>query len=262
MDIGETRDASGTGVALGTTSTATRERRSIQPNQEDVQGVMTKFVIAALAAGTLMTTVAEASQVVFKNPAHRDQTYGGGEFGADIDGNNTVDFYTFCLEKNEGLAFNKPYDYTVGPAAMNGGLGGGNPDPISKGTSFLYRKFLSATLPGYNFATGTPAQNAARAASGRSLQNAIWGLENEQSVDLLNPFVAMVVNEFGTIANAMSDATDGRTGVMNPTDPSVSRTSPMFRRQSVLVNLPDNGTAVAMLGGALALVGVARRRMA
>jgi len=223
---------------------------------------MTKFVIAALAAGSLMASVAEAAQVVFKNPAHRDQTYGGGEFGVDIDGNSTVDFYTFCLEKNEGLAFNKTYDYTLDVVARNGGLGGGNPDPISKGTSFLYGQFLNQTLPGYNFATGSPAANAARAASGRTLQNAIWGLENEQAVDLGNPFIAMVIGQFGTIANAMADAIGGGIGVLNPTDPSVARTSPLFRRQSVLVNLPDNGMAVAMLGGALVLVGAARRRMA
>jgi hypothetical protein len=223
---------------------------------------MKKFAIAALVAGSLIAPVAEAAQVVFSNPAHRDQTYGGGEFGVDIDGNNSVDFYTFCLEKNEGLAFNKPYDYTLGVAAMNGGLGGGNPDPISNGTSYLYNRFLNQNLPGYNFATGSPAANTARAASGRSLQNAIWGLENEQVLDLSNPFVALVLGQFGTVANAMADAVSGGIGVLNPTDPSVASTSPVFRRQSVLVNLPDNGMAVAMLGGALALIGAVRRRMA
>ena len=218
---------------------------------------MKKYAIAALLAGTLMVPVAEAAQVVFSNPAHRDQSYGGGEFGVDIDGNNTVDFYTFCLEKNEGLAFNKPYDYTLGVSAINGGLGGGNPDPISQGTSYLYNRFLNQNLPGYSF-----ANNAARAASGRQLQNAIWALENEQAVDNSNPFIQLVAGVFGSVAAAMSDAVTGGIGALNPTDPSVATTSPLFRRQSVLINLPDNGMAVMLLGGSLMLLGAARRRMA
>ncbi|MGE3311842.1 MAG: hypothetical protein AB7O66_17895 [Limisphaerales bacterium] len=224
---------------------------------------MKKIAIAALLAGTAFVQVADAAQVVFGNPTWRDQSYGGGEFAADLVGvGGSPDFYTFCLEKNEGLAFGVTYDYTLGTAAMAGGLGGGNPDPVSAGTSFLYQRFLNETLPGYSFATSTPAERAARAASGRDLQNAIWGLENEQAVDLANPFIAQVVAAFGSIAAAMADATSGAIGVLNPTDPSQATTSPLYRRQSVLINLPDNGTAAMMLGGSLMLVGLVRRRMA
>jgi len=239
--------------------------RGIKTNQSKIQrgkDVMKKFAIAALLAGTMLVPVSEAAQVVFSNPAWRDASYGGGEFGADIDGNGSVDFYTFCLERNEGLSFNKPYDYTLGVAAVGGGLGGGNPDPISQGTSYLYNRFLNSNLPGYSFATGNPVDNAARAASGRSLQNAIWMLEQEQAVDLSNPFVNLVVGVFGSLANAMADAVTGGIGVLNPTDPSVPQTSPLWRRQSVLINLPDNGMAVMLLGGSLMLIGAARRRMA
>ncbi len=222
-----------------------------------------RIAVAALLAGSTFVQVAEAAQVVFGNPTWRDQTYGGGEFSADLIGvGGSPDFYTFCLEKNEGLAFGVTYDYTLSTAAMAGGLGGGNPDPISAGTSFLYQRFLNETLPGYSFANTTPAERAARAASGRDLQNAIWGLEDEQAVDLANPFIAQVVAAFGTVAGAKADATAGGIGVLNPTDPAVAQSSPMFRRQSVLVNLPDNGTAAMMLGGSLMLIGAARRRMA
>jgi len=182
---------------------------------------MKQLVLSTLLVGSLFTTISEAAQVKFLNPAHRDQTYGGGEFGADIDGNGTVDFYTFCLEKNEGLAFNRTYDYSLGTGAIAGGLGGGSPDPISQGTAYLYRRFLNGSLTGYNFATGNAALNAARAASGRALQNAIWILENEQPVDPLNPFIIAVESVFGSLANARADAITGGIGALNPTDPTL-----------------------------------------
>lgn len=223
---------------------------------------MKKIATTALLAGTLFVPVAEAAQVEFTSPAWRDVTYGGGEFGADILGKGgNPDFYTFCLERNEGLSFNTAYNYTTSNAAEAGGVGGGNPDPISEGTAYLFERFSNGTLPGYSFATGSPAANAARAASGRTLQNAFWGLENEQAVDLLNPFIVAVVNEFGSIGAAMADSTRAGVGVLNPTK-ITSIQDPFFRRQSVLVNLPDNGMSMAMLGGGLLLVGAARRRLA
>ncbi len=218
---------------------------------------------AVLVVGSTFAQIAEAAQVVFSNPTWRLQTYGGGEFGADLIGvGGPIDFYTFCLEKNEGMGFGAAYDYTLATAAMAGGLGGGNPDPVSAGTSFLYQKFLNETLPGYSFATATVGDRAARAASGRDLQNAIWGLEDEQLVDLANPFIVQVVNAFGSVAAAKAHATSGSIGVLNPTNPAVPQSSPMYRRQSVLINLPDNGTSVMMLGSSLMLVGLVRRRMA
>jgi hypothetical protein len=50
--------------------------------------------------------------------------------------------------------------------------------------------------------------------------------------------------------------------VLNPTDPTKAVTDPFYRRQSVLINLPDNGMAVMLLGGSLMLIGAARRRLA
>ncbi|MGE3311844.1 MAG: hypothetical protein AB7O66_17905 [Limisphaerales bacterium] len=221
-----------------------------------------KIAIAAVLAGALFAPVAEAAQVVFSNPTWRDQSYGGGEFAADLIGiNGSPDFYTFCLEKNEGLAFGKNYDYTLGLAAIGGGLGGGNPDPVSAGTTYLYQRFLNETLAGYSFATSTAAERAARAASGRLLQDAIWALEDEQAVDNANPFIVQVVAAFGSLASAKADAVAGAIGVLNPTDPTQATTSPLYRRQSVLINLPDNGMAVIMLGGSLMLLGAARRRL-
>lgn len=224
---------------------------------------MKKFAIAALLAGTVFVPVAEAAQVKFTSPAWRDTSYGGGEFAADIIGvGGNPDFYTFCLERNEGLSFGKNYDYTTSGAAEAGGYGGGSPDPISEGTAWLYEAFSKGTLTGYSYATTTAADLLARAASGRALQNAIWALEDEQPVDNSNPFIVAVVSQFTSLAGAKADYSGSKVGVLNPTDPSKASTDPFYRRQSVLINLPDNGMAVMLLGGSLMLIGAARRRLA
>lgn len=221
---------------------------------------MNKFAIAALLAGTMVVPTVEASQVIFSSPAWRDFSYGGGEFNVDIVGvNGPVDFQTFCLEKNEGLKFGQVYDYTTSSSAELGGLGGGSPDPVSEGTSYLYSRFLNGSLAGYSFANSNAAERAARAASGRLLQDAIWALEDEQPADPLNPFIMMVEGVFGSFAAAQADGT-GNIGALNPT--FVNTQGTLIRGQSVVINLPDNGMAVMMLGGSLMLLGAVRRRMA
>ena len=39
-------------------------------------------------------------------------------------------FESFCLEKNESVAHGYQYYAAVNTAAVNGGVGGGNPDPL------------------------------------------------------------------------------------------------------------------------------------
>ena len=56
-----------------------------------------------------------------------------------------------------------------------GGLSGGNPDPISFATAWLYDQFRGGTLAGYAYVGST----AVRDASANALQNAIWFLEGE-----------------------------------------------------------------------------------
>lgn len=187
--------------------------------QERVK-VMRNLAIAALLAGTLFVPVAVSAQVQLNNPVWRDTSYNGGEFAVDLIGvGGSPDYYTFALERNEGLQFGVAYDYTVAPGAVGGGLGGGNPDPISAGTTWLYERFISGTLAGYSYATGNAAANAARAASGRLLQDAIWSLEEEEAIDLTNPFVIQVVNAYGGVGNAMADAVGDSIWVVNPTAP-------------------------------------------
>jgi hypothetical protein len=166
------------------------------------------------------------------------------------------------LERNEGLSFGTAYDFTTGPAAQAGGYGGGNPDPISEGTAWLYEAFSNGSLANYSYATATAQDLLDRASSGRALQNAIWALEDEQAVDNSNIFIQAVVTQFGDLATAKANYSGTTVGVLNPTNPAKAVTDPFYRRQSVLINLPDNGMAVMLLGGSLMLIGAARRRLA
>ena len=83
-------------------------------------------------------------------------------------------FETFCIEYSEHFSPGSTYYYGISQGAMNGGLSGGNPDPISRGTAWLYLQFAKGTLAGYNYALG-PGGNASAAA----LQATIWWLEGE-----------------------------------------------------------------------------------
>lgn len=86
-------------------------------------------------------------------------------------------FESFCLERNEFVM--PPFDditYTVNSEAVAGGLGGAEKegDPLSVGTAWLYSQFAQGQLTGYNYVPGD-----SRAADARTLQEAIWWLEDE-----------------------------------------------------------------------------------
>jgi len=88
-------------------------------------------------------------------------------------------FQTFCLEEFEYAS--SPSYFVVNSGAVLGGVGG-SPDPISKGTAYLYSQFAEGTLNvpligGYGdyFSAAAPA----RSDEAGALQNAIWSLEGE-----------------------------------------------------------------------------------
>ena len=83
-------------------------------------------------------------------------------------------FETFCVEYNEHFTPGSTLYYGISQGAINGGISGGNPDPISKGTAWLYLNSLRARWPDTTTALG-PDGNASAAA----LQATIWWLEGE-----------------------------------------------------------------------------------
>ncbi len=95
--------------------------------------------------------------------------HGGGAYWMSTPGHPNA-FMTFCMERNE--YFTPGASYKVGnltTAAMSGGVGGGNPDPLDPMTAYLYTMFRTGVY-------GAPT-----AALANSLQAAIWYIEQEIS---------------------------------------------------------------------------------
>jgi hypothetical protein len=199
---------------------------------------MKKVYMAMALAGALSAPTVQAAydgtiNIAASRPANAGGAYGGGAFtvavtaglGNVVGGNGLAGvlgtgYSAFCIEFNEHISLPGNYDANLNTQAVLGG-GGPNPDPISRGTAWLYSQFRSGTLaanaPGY---ANTDAGN-------NSLQQAIWWLEQETSafsgsapagseVSFNNYLVAAAVaaTGAGTAANARNIDANGEWGVM------------------------------------------------
>lgn len=90
-------------------------------------------------------------------------------------GGSASSFLTFCIEFNEHIGFNKFYYTKIDTVAVNGGVGGPSPDPLSSATALLYSTFRAGGLIN-GLAIDSPARIS-------SLQYAIWRLEDEIAQD-------------------------------------------------------------------------------
>jgi VPDSG-CTERM motif len=106
------------------------------------------------------------------------------------DAGHGTGFETFCVEENETFNPGSSYYYQISQQAVNGGVGGPHPDPISRGTAWLYGLFATGNLPGYNY-TGPNGNTSAG-----DLQAAIWFLEDEGGAN--NQFVQLVATQLGS----------------------------------------------------------------
>lgn len=102
-----------------------------------------------------------------------------GGLGSVIGGNVKLgepgsSFYTFCLERNEYFNPGSSYGANVSYSAIGGGYSGGNPDPISMATAYLYSQFRAGKVSGLTTSTADEA-------SRNDLQHAIWFLEGEDN---------------------------------------------------------------------------------
>ena len=198
----------------------------------------------AVMLGAMLVVSSQAATISFSGAAGRPTTfgggfYGGGEFNASIDGGTA--WQTFCLEINESLSFGTPYNYNVSMAAVNGGVAGGSPDPISTQTAYLFSNFYHDTLSGYS---SQPSQQIA-------LQYAIWYFEEAVTLAAANAAGA------GTWI-ALASAADGSfydVQVINPY-------SGQDQRQSVLSiqNVPEAGALILFASGFVGLIGYRRTR--
>lgn len=140
------------------------------------------FVFAGCSVNTLaqMTVTLQSSY----------GTTGGGEIlatpsnfgftplslGEDSDG-----FETFCLERNEYYKSGKTYDVALNDGSIKGGIDGQDPpgsnyDPLDPMTAYLYNEFITGSLNGYDYGTGS-----GRVDSANALQRVIWYIEDEFS---------------------------------------------------------------------------------
>jgi hypothetical protein len=177
-------------------------------------------------------------------------TTGGGEFNVQILGtSDAFDFITFCLEFNETFDMYSPVLVgNVSTAAVSGGVGGGNPDPLSAPTAWLFTQFSMGTLINYAY-NGTEAQ---RTASADSLQLAIWFLEEEVTDpwldDQAREWVSAAVNSGWTDLNGV--------GVLNLLRPEGGK---LVNAQDQLYMTPEPGSLVLLGTGLLVLVGTSSR---
>jgi hypothetical protein len=141
---------------------------------------------------------------------------GGGPFLATTSGPllGNSQFMTFCIEYNEHFNPGGTYNVTLSDGAIGGGVGGGNPDPLSDATKWIYYQAVSG---GYS-SWYSPLNNNV----GASFQNAIWWLENERTTaDLGGTSAAGYVLAQYAIANqnwGSLDAQGHRVYAMNLTD--------------------------------------------
>jgi len=85
-------------------------------------------------------------------------------------------FESFCVEKMEYINFTSTFYGVVNTGAVNGGPGAGGFDPLDPKTAYLYDKFITRSLTGYDY---TPGQG--RVLSANALQRVIWYIEGEES---------------------------------------------------------------------------------
>lgn len=211
---------------------------------------------------TLILTVGFTSNSVFADTVKFTNGFGttnGGEFIADSATNVwNGTFITFCLELNEGMSFNTPYDYVIGTAAVNGGLSGGNPDPLSQGSAYLYSSLRQNTLASGN-GFGSYYDIGTRTANSDLFQQAIWTLEGEGA------FATTTNNWYYAQAIANGGAADA-TNLMGVRVMNIARWETVneqmtyVQKQSVLYYVPDSGMTIALLGlGLLSLLAFRRK---
>lgn len=222
--------------------------------------ILKSTLLAALAVASVTVasalTIPSTGQVKLTNTPYDggpNPGFQGGEFGATIIGTGDT-FYTFCMERNEGILTGQVYNYELSNATDYE-----NPDDVlSKGSAYLYTKFVKGQL----YTRLQDGDTGLHDLWAGYLQIALWYLEDEDFSDFSaggvafwitnNPFLNDAIGVFG--AAVKDDYTEGKVAIMNIFDLSGN---PL---QSQIVYVPDSGTTLALLGLALAGFAVIRRR--
>jgi hypothetical protein len=235
------------------------------------------LLMAVFVGATLMTSAAQASTISTGDSVKvlsTTSTLGGGPFAIDgPDADSVSDFLTFCIELNEGVEVNKSYFVKLSNAAEDGGLSGGNPDPISEQTAFLYSSFVLNTLGAYGYTGDQTSKDA--------LQLALWYFESEAIKDsgnyirndggytaLGNAAVWAKADQLVNAANANYETGNfydvkvmqlWKTALLDQ-DPANFNSSPDTNVQDMLIFVPEGASTLSVLMLGLTVVGAAGAR--
>ena len=218
-------------------------------NKKVKSGLLALATAALFASQGAVAAVSVGDRITFADGP------GGGSGGSflitDYDSTGTIvkgSFYSFCVEYNEYMSFGPFYKVGgISTAAMNGGVGGGNPDPLDVKTAWLYTQYVQ-NPSALNAVTGWAAASAE--AKGTAMQNAIWYIEQE-------------VNTLSTLASALvgAAASSGWTDVGNVKILNVTTLAGGLAQDQLYITPIPEPEIYAMMGLGLGLMGfVARRR--
>jgi len=233
--------------------------------------------LGAAAVMTLCFGLAQAARAdtitLTQDATNYTGTNSAGEFGVSAFSGATVttpgsgvatsgnSFQTFCLEGNEHVSLNTSYNWTRSSSAAAGGYSGGDPDPLSSETAYLYHQFWAGSLSNYNY-----TQGSGRTASATSLQLAIYSLEGELGTTSLSGAYDADSQAQSWVSAAQSAVSSGSwSGIGNVGVLNLTSTVDGANVQSVLVEtqaVPLPAPALLGLGlmAGLSGAGVLRKR--
>ena len=238
-----------------------------------VIGILGVAAAVAMASATL----AAPAQLKFVNTDAWGQkaagdTRGGGPFevtpinqgdvqGLGTNGAAAGNYLSFCVELNEHIG-RATYNADQNTEAINGGVGGGNPDPLDARTAFLFTAFQKGTLASKLDDAGGAGPGTftiGDGASGTALQEAIWVIEQEIDVSTVSSTLATDILSLADAAVAQGGEWFGK-GIGNVRILNLTDVNTGENKQDQLILIPLPVPAMLGLVGLMGIAGISYKR--